>query len=135
MSRTRCFALFGAAILCSGMAQAEPRCSEVWLRPLVAPAPADNAVTPERVALGRMLFLDTRLSEKQNMSCASCHNPALAWSDGRATAVGHDGKRLRRATPTILNAALNEVQMWDGRTASIDVQALGTFGVDALDLS
>jgi cytochrome c peroxidase len=135
MSRTTRSALFTAAILCCGTAQAEPRCSEVWLRPLVAPAPADNAVTPERVALGRMLFLDTRLSEKQNMSCASCHNPALAWSDGHATAVGHDGKFLRRATPTILNAAFNAVQMWDGRKASLEDQALGPFNVDEQDLS
>jgi cytochrome c peroxidase len=94
-----------------------------WLRPATAPAPADNANTPERADLGRMLFFDSRLSAKSAMSCASCHNPSLGWSDGRATAVGHDMKVLRRATPTIVNAAFNARQMWDGRAASLEAQA------------
>jgi hypothetical protein len=89
MSRTRCFALFSAAFLYRGTAQAEPRCSEVWLRPLVAPAPADNAVTPERVALGRMLFLDTRLSDKQNgrpagLAAESAYRPSCMYGAVRA---------------------------------------------------
>lgn len=134
MSRTTCFVLFWVMVLRCGLAQAGPRCGDVWLRPLAPPAPADNAVTPERVALGRMLFFDTRLSAKQSMSCASCHNPALAWSDGRATAVGHDGKVLPRATPTILNAAFNGLQMWDGRKATLEDQALGPFGADEQNL-
>ena len=91
-------------------------------------------MTPERVALGRMLFFDTRLSAKQSMSCASCHNPALDWSDGRATAVGHDGKVLPRATPTIVNAAFNGLQMWDGRKATLEDQVLGPFGADEQNL-
>jgi cytochrome c peroxidase len=105
-----------------------------WLRPAMPPAPADNEVTPQRVALGQMLFFDTRLSAKQSMSCASCHNPSLGWSDGRATAVGHDGKILGRASPTILNAAFNTVQMWDGRKATLEEQALGPFGADEQNL-
>jgi cytochrome c peroxidase len=132
--RTTCLILFCVAIPCSGLAQARQLCSDAWLRPPAAPAPADNAVTPERIALGRMLFFDTRLSAKQSISCASCHNPALAWTDGRATAVGHDGKILPRATPTILNAAFNGLQMWDGRKATLEEQALGPFGADEQNL-
>src|SRR5262245_28286416 len=90
-----------------------------WQRPAVPPAPADNAVTPLRVELGRALFFDPRLSAKGVMSCASCHNPALGWSDGRATAVGYDMKILGRATPTIVNAAFNPLQMGDGRNVSL----------------
>jgi cytochrome c peroxidase len=105
-----------------------------WLRPETAPAPADNAMTPERVALGRALFFDTRLSAKEALSCASCHNPAFGWSDGRATAVGNDMKILRRSSPTIVNAAFNPLQMWDGRKTTLEDQALGPFGPDEQNL-
>jgi cytochrome c peroxidase len=101
--------------------------ADPWLRPDQAPAPWDNLPTSARVELGQMLFFDPRLSRKANMSCASCHNPALGWSDGRPTAVGHDMQILGRATPTIVNAAFNPLQMWDGRKASLEDQALGPF--------
>jgi cytochrome c peroxidase len=98
-----------------------------WRRPDIAPAPADNVLTPARTELGRALFFDPRLSAKGVMSCASCHNPALGWTDGRPTAVGHDMKTLGRATPTIVNVAFNSLQMWDGRKVSLEEQALGPF--------
>jgi len=99
--------------------------SDPWLRPLSAPAPADNQPTDARVALGEMLFFDPRLSRKANMSCASCHNPSLGWSDGLRTATGFDMQTLARATPTIINAAFNPIQMWDGRKGTLEEQALG----------
>jgi cytochrome c peroxidase len=105
-----------------------------WRRPAQPPAPPENVVTPDRVELGRALFFDTRLSAKGSMSCASCHNPALGWSDGLPTAVGHDMKILGRATPTIVNAAFNNLQMWDGRMSSLEAQALGPFGADEQNL-
>lgn len=101
--------------------------TDIWRRPPAATAPQDNLPSPTRVELGRALFFDTRLSAKGVMSCASCHNPALGWSDGRPTAVGHDMKILGRATPTIVNAAFNPLQMWDGRKGSLEEQALGPF--------
>jgi cytochrome c peroxidase len=91
----------------------------------MAPAPADNAITPARVELGKMLFFDPRLSGSQWISCASCHNPALGWSDGLPTAIGVGMKKLPRRTPTILNVAYNTVFMWDGRAASLEDQAVG----------
>lgn len=114
-----------AAALVGAVAAASP--TDVWQRPQVVPAPEDNQVTPERVELGRALFFDPRLSAKGVMSCATCHNPSLGWSDGRPTAVGHDMKILARATPTIVNAAFNAIQMWDGRKHSLEDQALGPF--------
>src|SRR5262245_20406171 len=87
--------------------------SSPWQRPAAAPAPSDNHVTAARVELGRALFFDPRLSAKGSLSCASCHNPALGWSDGLPTAVGHNMKVLGRSTPTIVNAAFNPLQMWD----------------------
>lgn len=102
-----------------------------YLRPEHAPAPADNAVTPARVALGKALFFDPRLSGSGWISCASCHNPALGWSDGLPTGIGQGMKHLGRATPTIVNAAFNTVQMWDGRKKSLEDQALGPITTEA----
>ena len=92
------------------------------------PVPADNALTPERVSLGKMLFFDPRLSGSGWISCATCHNPALGWSDGLPTARGENMKKLTRHTPTILNSAYYKRQMWDGRFASLEEQALGPIG-------
>jgi cytochrome c peroxidase len=111
-----CLLLVGAAIANE---------SDPWLRPAAAPAPADNLPNDARIALGEMLFFDPRLSRKANMSCASCHNPALGWSDGLPTATGFDMQTLARATPTIINAAFNPIQMWDGRKGTLEEQALG----------
>jgi cytochrome c peroxidase len=110
-----------SVLVCSAIA----RESDPWLRPAAAPAPADNLPTAARVQLGEMLFWDPRLSRKGSMSCASCHNPALGWSDGLPTAVGFDMQKLGRATPTIINTAFNTIQMWDGRKANLEDQALG----------
>jgi cytochrome c peroxidase len=88
-------------------------------------APKNNELTPERIALGKKLFFDPRLSNKGNMSCATCHNPSLGWSDGLPTGRGHDGVKLDRATPTIINTAFNSIQMWDGREKSLESQATG----------
>jgi cytochrome c peroxidase len=101
-----------------------------WLRPDVAPAPPENEFNPARAQLGEMLFWDPRLSKKGAMSCASCHNPALGWADGLPTAVGFDMQKLGRATPTILNTAFNTIQMWDGRKASLEEQALGPIAAE-----
>ena len=96
----------------------------VWLLGK-APDAADNPVTPAKVELGKALFFDPRLSGNGTVSCASCHNPALGWSDGLKTGVGINGTVLGRATPTIINVAYNTQFMWDGRKKSLEDQALG----------
>lgn len=109
-------------------AQSAP--SESYLRPQQVPAPANNLITPERVALGKALFFDPRLSGSNWISCATCHNPALGWSDGLPTAIGHGMKILGRATPTVLNSAYQRKQMWDGRFRSLEEQALGPIAAE-----
>jgi cytochrome c peroxidase len=89
------------------------------------PMPADNISTPARVELGKALFFDPRLSGNATVSCATCHNPSLGWSDGQPTGVGINGTVLGRATPTIVNTAYNTQFMWDGRKKSLEDQALG----------
>jgi cytochrome c peroxidase len=123
-----------AALLTVVMIDAGASPPDIWRRPAAAPAPDDNQLTPARAELGRALFFDPRLSAKGSMSCATCHNPALGWTDGLPKAVGHDMKILRRSTPTIVNAAFNALQMWDGRKSSLEEQALGPFGADEQNL-
>lgn len=96
-----------------------------WVLPDTAPSPDDKPYDPQKVELGKMLFFDPRLSGNGKMSCATCHNPALGWSDGMATARGHEGKILPRATPTIINVGFNNIFMWDGREKSLEDQATG----------
>ena len=93
--------------------------------PKKIPAPANNHVTPSRVELGKMLFFDPRLSGSSWISCATCHNPALGWSDGLPTAIGNGMTTLKRRTPTIENAVFNELQMWDGRFQTLEDQVMG----------
>lgn len=96
-----------------------------WRLPATPPHPADNAPTPARVELGKKLFFDNRLSGDGNMSCASCHNPLYGWSDALPTGKGFRSTVLDRASPTVVNTAYNGIQMWDGRKASLEDQAMG----------
>lgn len=89
------------------------------------PFPPDNVPTSERILLGRTLFFDPIVSGSNWISCASCHNPGLAWTDGLKTAVGHNMKILGKNTPTILNGAYGNKMFWDGRADNLEEQALG----------
>lgn len=104
---------------------APTRDDQKWLLPETPPAPANNAMTPARIELGKALFFDPRLSSDRNLSCAGCHNPMFGWSDGLPTAKGNKSKVLGRATPTIVNTGYNTLMMWDGRKASLEDQAMG----------
>lgn len=95
-----------------------------WILP-AAPTPKDNQPNVARIDLGRHLFFDPRLSGEGNMSCGTCHNPALGWSDGLATAKGVKSAILGRASPTIVNSAYNSIMMWDGRKNSLEHQVMG----------
>ena len=90
--------------------------------PLVAEN-AENAITPEKVHLGKQLYYDTRLSKTGNNSCNSCHNLATYGVDNKATSTGDAGKNGERNSPTVLNAALHSTQFWDGRAKDIEEQA------------
>ena len=79
----------------------------------------------ELVAAGRKLFFDTRLSADNSISCATCHNPDLAFADGRKTSIGVNGQIGKRNSPTVLNAVYARLQFWDGRAADLEDQAGG----------
>jgi cytochrome c peroxidase len=101
-----------------------------YRRPRAIPFPADNPYTLEKVVLGKKLYFDTRLSQGNLLSCASCHSPAFGWGDGQPVGVGHLMKRLGRRSPTIINAAYGAIFMWDGRAGSLEEQALGPIQAD-----
>lgn len=117
-------ALYAGLVVAQNLAPAASEADRVWLlgEPI---APAGNATTDSRVALGKALFFDPRLSGNGTVSCGTCHNPSLGWSDGLPVGVGINGTVLGRATPTVVNTGFNTQFMWDGRKKSLEDQALG----------
>lgn len=94
--------------------------------PLPATIPAKAAGPPEeKVALGRQLYYDTRLSKSQTIACNSCHDLAKYGVDGEPTSEGFKGQHGDRNSPTVYNAAANFVQFWDGRAPDVEEQAKG----------
>ncbi|HMC90690.1 MAG TPA: cytochrome c peroxidase [Gemmataceae bacterium] len=88
-----------------------------------AVTPPDNPQTPEKIALGQKLFFDGRLSADGSVACATCHDPARAFTDGRPASVGIRGRTGQRNAPTVLNALYNKTQFWDGRAKTLEEQA------------
>jgi cytochrome c peroxidase len=122
--------LLGAFSLCVGAALA------AWAEgpPLPRGIPADlweimippeNPVTPERVALGRALFYEKRISKDDTVSCATCHDPNHGFAEAKKVSEGVGGKHGARNAPTVLNAVFNEFQFWDGRAPSLEEQSKG----------
>lgn len=89
--------------------------------------PADNAMTPEKVALGRQLFFDERLSADGSRSCYSCHVCEKGLTDGLPKAVGALNKQLPRSSPTLWNIGYHKEFYWDGRSASLEKQAMAAW--------
>ncbi|MFN0169450.1 MAG: cytochrome-c peroxidase [Bryobacteraceae bacterium] len=97
---------------------------------MFAPLPAvmesgSNPITEEKVALGRMLYYEPRLSKGQNVSCNSCHLLDRYGVDSERTSEGHKGQRGNRNAPTVYNAGGHFVQFWDGRAPDVEAQAKG----------
>ncbi|HZO82510.1 MAG TPA: cytochrome c peroxidase [Candidatus Binataceae bacterium] len=85
--------------------------------------PADNPQSAAKVALGKKLFFDPRLSVDNTVSCASCHDPDKGFTDQLPTSMGVHGKFGKRNAPTVLNALFNIEQFWDGRAPTLEDQA------------
>ena len=108
-----------------------------WPRPLIAegvdwkelgllpgsPLKIDSDSIRALVELGKVLFFDSRISGSGKISCASCHQPALAWTDGRARSLGHEGAVNKRNSPTIQNVWFYKKLFWDGRSRDLEDQA------------
>jgi cytochrome c peroxidase len=88
------------------------------------PTPEDNPMSEEKIALGRALFFDKRLSINESISCASCHNPAFAFTDQKKVSIGVEGRMVERNAPSLLNSAFLKTAMFDAHLASLEVQVL-----------
>ncbi|MEO9484668.1 MAG: cytochrome c peroxidase [Ekhidna sp.] len=86
--------------------------------------PEDNPLTEEGVQLGRRLFYDKLLSKDQSISCASCHQQNLAFTDGKKLALGINGSQIPRNSMSIANLLWSNRFFWDGRAISLEDQAL-----------
>lgn len=85
--------------------------------------------TQPEIDLGRRLFFDTILSARKDISCATCHNPSMGWSDGNAVAIGTLNRAGTRATPTLINVAyMQQGMFWDSRAIETSDQALLPIG-------
>ena len=89
--------------------------------------PADNPLTPEKVALGRQLFFDERLSGDGSRSCYSCHVCEKGLTDGLPKAIGAFNKQLPRSSPTLWNVGYYKEFYWDGRSPSLEKQAMAAW--------
>jgi cytochrome c peroxidase len=85
----------------------------------------DNAITPEKVALGKALYFDKRLSKDNTQSCNTCHNLDTYGVDNQSFSKGNNGGFGGRNSPTTLNAAFHIAQFWDGREPDVEAQAGG----------
>ncbi|MDB5305462.1 MAG: cytochrome peroxidase [Phycisphaerales bacterium] len=106
------------------LAQPRPR-KQVGLPEQLTQAaiPQDNPLTSRKIDLGQKLFFDGRLSADGTVACATCHDPARAFTDGRPVSIGIHGRAGQRNAPTVLNALYNKTQFWDGRAGSLEEQA------------
>ncbi len=87
--------------------------------------PKDNPYSAEKAELGKMLYFDRRLSVDGSVSCATCHHPDFAYTDGQPVSTGIKGQKGNRSAPTVINRAYSLAQFWDGRAASLEEQAKG----------
>ena len=98
--------------------------------------PADNPMTASKVDLGRRLFHDRRLSLNRTQACADCHRQALAFTDGRARALGSTGAEHRRSAPSLANVAYASSLTWaDGSVRRLEEQArIPLLGTDPVEM-
>ncbi|MCL5742733.1 MAG: cytochrome-c peroxidase [Acidobacteria bacterium] len=121
-----------AALVCTTGCATKPAKVEVaqaklaMFKPLPVEMTSDaNPITAEKIALGRMLYYEPRLSKSQKISCNSCHMLDKYGVDNQPTSDGHKGQKGDRNSPTVYNAAGQFVQFWDGRAANVEEQAKG----------
>ena len=120
--------LFG--VLLSGQAWSQAalmKQAQGLFKPIPATAPAlpGNPASPAKVALGKALYFDPRLSESHAISCNSCHMVGMGGVDLQETSLGHRWQHGGRNAPTVYNAVFDTAQFWDGRAKDLEQQAGG----------
>lgn len=113
------FVLVVLPVIFAGKCSREP---ELTLGPV--PFPEDNPMTKEKIALGRKLFFDKRLSDDNTLACVDCHLPELAFTDGKIHSNGIRGGVTERNSPSLLNSAYLPRIMFDGELKTLEMQAI-----------
>ena len=129
MKKTVFVVLLGAGLLAAagvlgdaGQEQSTP----LGLPPV--PIPEDNPQTPEKIALGEKLYMETRFSTDGEVGCLTCHDPEKAFTDSPLkTSEGIEKLTGTRNSPTVINSAYFTTQFWDGRSPDLEDQALHPF--------
>lgn len=116
------FALFVAGTCLLTVLRCSTDRNKLPLGPI--PFPDNNPLNEEKVALGRKLFFDKRLSEDNSIACADCHRPELAFTDGRRFSVGFHDSLSQRNSPTLLNSAYLKTLMFDGELKTLEMQVI-----------
>ncbi|MDR3702333.1 MAG: cytochrome c peroxidase [Candidatus Sulfopaludibacter sp.] len=111
-----------ALLVCAIAADRSPQ-PPLGLPPLTWPR--ENAYSAAKVELGRYLYFERRISADESVSCASCHAPEHAFTDGAAVSTGIKLQKGNRSAPTVINRAYSLAQFWDGRAATLEEQAKG----------
>lgn len=91
-----------------------------------APIQANDAKYKYLIELGKTLFFDPRLSGSSQISCSSCHDPDMHWTDGKIRAIGHNHRSGNRNSPSVAFAWANKFYFWDGRAMSLEEQTKGS---------
>jgi cytochrome c peroxidase len=119
--------LLGSLLGCAGRnSPTAPAAPQVSRLPAVV-SPADNATTPDKVALGAKLWIDTRLSGSGKTACTSCHVRGKGWTDGLPLSKRDNGDMNTRHTPTMYNVGYLPSYYWDGRAATLEAQVLAAW--------
>lgn len=87
-------------------------------------SPEDNPLSKEKIALGKKLFFDKRLSVDESISCATCHVPEFAFTDRKVVSEGVDARKTQRNSPSILNAGYLQTVMFDAHLTTLELQAI-----------
>ncbi|MFL5344846.1 MAG: cytochrome-c peroxidase [Hyalangium sp.] len=102
----------------------EPLDSQALVAPFLArPATPKQKDSQARIALGKLLFFDARLSKNHDISCNTCHDLATYGVDHQPVSTGHRGQKGKRNSPTVYNVAGYIAQFWDGRASTLEIQA------------
>jgi cytochrome c peroxidase len=92
-----------------------------YRRPAAIPFPEDNPYSKAKAELGKKLFFDPVMSGSRTIACSTCHQPGLAWGDGRARAIGEDPAGMNVRSPTLIDVAFSDGPLgWDGKFHDIE---------------
>jgi cytochrome c peroxidase len=117
------FLLIGAIILPFFMLQCKTNGSTVLTIDEII-VPKDNPMSAEKIALGKSLFFDKRLSNDETISCATCHVPAFAFTDRKKVSEGVLGRKTQRNSPSLLNAGFLKTMMFDAHLTTLEMQVI-----------